>query len=376
MKTFGYGLIGSGFMGKCHAYAMRNATRTFALPLEPRFEIIADIDAASAAHAAGSLGFARSTGDWRTLATDPAVDVVSITTPNSLHKPMALAALAAGKTVWCEKPLAATPADAKEMADAAISVGAKTIVGFSYLRNPLVRLAHEIATSGEIGEPVSFRGLHLEDYMSDPTKPWSFRLDPTGGHGAIADIGSHLISIARHLMGDIDEVSGQVSTLVKHRPISAGSIETRAVEVDDQARAMLRFASGATGSIETSWMAHGRKLTLAFELTAAKGTIFLDFERMNELQLYTVGQGKAREGFKTILTGPDHPDYSAFVPVAGHHIGFNDLKTIEAKTLVEAFAGGRPPAWPNFADAWRVAQTVEAIVRSSRERRWIKTGEM
>ena len=310
MKTFGYGLIGSGFMGKCHAYAMRNAPRTFALPLEPRFEIIADIDAPSAARAAGSLGFARSTGDWRTLVTDPAVDVVSITTPNSLHKPMALAALVAGKTVWCEKPLAATPADAKEMADAAAKAGAKTIVGFSYLRNPLVGLAHEIVASGEIGEPVGFRGVHLEDYMSDPARPWSFRLGPTGGHGAIADIGSHIISIARHLMGAIDEVSGQVSTLVKHRPISAGSIETRAVEVDDQARALLRFASGATGSIETSWMAHGRKLTLAFEVTGTTGTILLDFERMNELLLYTVGQGKGREGFKTILTGPDHPHYS------------------------------------------------------------------
>ena len=123
-------------------------------------------------------------------------------------------------------------------------------------------------------------------------------------------------------------------------------------------------------------MAHGRKLTLAFELTGAKGTIFHDFERMNELQLYTVDQRKGREGFKTILSGPDHPHYSAFVPVAGHHIGFNDLKTIEAKTLVEAFAGAGPAAWPDFADAWRVAQTVEAIVRSSRERRWIKPVEM
>jgi predicted dehydrogenase len=148
------------------------------------------------------------------------------------------------------------------------------------------------------------------------------------------------------------------------------------VEVDDQARALLRFASGATGSIETSWMAHGRKLTLAFELICARGTIYLDFERMNELLLYTMGQGKGREGFKTILTGPDHPYYAAFVPVAGHHIGFNELKTIEAKILVDAFAGGKPAAGPDFTDAWRVAQTVEAIVHSSRERRWIKTAEM
>jgi predicted dehydrogenase len=376
LKTFGYGLIGSGFMGKCHAHAMHNAPRTFALPLEPRFELVADVDAPSAAKAAHALGFARSSGDWRALVTDPSVDVVSITTPTALHKPMALAAIAAGKTVWCEKPLAPTPADAREMVDAAMNVGAKTIVGLSYLRNPLLGLAREIVSGGEIGEAVSFRGLHLEDYMSDPATPWSFRFDPAGGHGALADIGSHILSFARYLMGEIEEVSGQVSTLVKRRPVAAGATEMRAVEVDDQARALLRFASGTTGSIETSWMAHGRKLTLAFELTGTKGTIWVDFERMNELHLYRLGQTKGRAGFKTILTGGDHPPYGAFVPAAGHHIGFNDLKTIEAKTLVDAVAGTGPPAWPDFTDAWRIAQTVEAIVCSSRERRWVKTAEM
>jgi predicted dehydrogenase len=338
--------------------------------------LLADIDAGSAAKAAQALGFARSTGDWQSLVADSAVEVVSITTPNTLHKPMALAAIAAGKAVWCEKPLAATPADAKEMVDAASKARVKTIVGFSYLRNPLMGLAREIATSGEIGEPSGFRGLHLEDYMSDPATPWGFRLDPAGGHGAVADIGSHILSVARFLMGEIDEVSGQVSTLIKRRPVVAGASETRAVEVDDEARALLRFASGASGSIETSWVARGRKLTLAFELTGTKGTILLDFERMNELRLFTAGQPTGRAGFKTILAGVDHPPYGAFVPAAGHHIGFNDLKTVEAKTLIEAVAGSGPPAWPDFADGWRIAQAVEAIVRSSRERRWVKTAEM
>jgi predicted dehydrogenase len=177
-------------------------------------------------------------------------------------------------------------------------------------------------------------------------------------------------------MGEIEEVCGQVSTVVKRRPVASGATELRDIEVDDQARALLRFASGATGSIETSWVADGRKLTLAFEVTGAKGTIWLDFERMNELNLYTVGQPKGRAGFKTILTGVDHPPYGAFVPATGHHIGFNDLKTIEAKTLIEAIAGAGPAAWPDFSDAWRIAQTVEAIVCSSREHRWVKTTEM
>src|SRR5579871_5042018 len=194
MKTIGYGLIGSGFMGKCHARAMYAVPRAFALPVDPRLEMLADVDAATAQRAASELGFARSTGDWNALVTDPKVDIVSITTPNTLHKPMALAAIAAGKAVWCEKPLAATPADAKEMAEAAKKKGAVTIVGFNYLRSPMMAVAKEMVTSGEIGEPVSFRGVHLEDYMADPTAPWSFRFDPAGGHGAVADIGSHIIS--------------------------------------------------------------------------------------------------------------------------------------------------------------------------------------
>ena len=377
MKTLGYGLIGSGFMGKCHAHAMYAVPRTFNLPAEPKLELLADVDAATAEHAAKSLGFARATGDWKSLVTDKAVDIVSITTPNILHKSMALAAIAAGKTVWCEKPLAATPADAKEMADAAKKAGVKTIVGFNYLRHPLMGLAREIVTSGEIGTPISFRGVHLEDYMADPAAPYSFRLDPAGGHGAVADIGSHILSIARFLCGEIEEVSGQVATVIKKRPIAAGSSEMRTIEVDDQARALLKFANGMTGSIETSWIAQGRKLTLAFELTGSKGTVLLDFERMNEMQLYVSGAPRGRAGFKTILAGADHPNYAAFTPAAGHHIGFNDLKTIEAKILIDAVAGsGSRAAWPDFTDAWRIQQAVEAIVRSSRERQWIKTAAM
>jgi predicted dehydrogenase len=377
MKSLGYGLIGSGFMGRCHAQAMDRVARTFTLPAEPKLELLADIDDATAARAAAELGFARATGDWKALVADPAVDIVSITTPNILHRPMALAAIAAGKTVWCEKPLAATPADAKEMADAAMTAGVKTIVGFNYLRHPLMGLAKEIATSGEIGEVISFRGIHLEDYMADPAVPFSFRLDPAGGHGAIADIGSHILSLARYLCGEIEEVSGQTVTVIKQRPVAAGSKVMRAIEVDDQARALLKFASGATGSIEASWVAQGRKLTLAFELTGSKGTVLLDFERMNEVQLYVSGAARGRAGFKTILAGADHPNYAAFTPAAGHHIGFNDLKTIEAKILIEAMAGaGDSQAWPDFTDAWRIQQAVEAIVRSSRERRWIKPAEM
>jgi predicted dehydrogenase len=371
MQRIGIGLIGSGFMGRCHAMAFRAVSGIFTdLDATPVLEILADIDAPTAARAAGAMGFARSTGDWHALIADPAVQVVDVTTPNQFHKPMALAAIAAGKHVYCEKPLAPNAADAREMADAAERAGVQTFVGFNYLKNPMLAAAREMIDAGEIGTVVSFRGIHAEDYMADPAQPWMWRLDPTGGHGAIADIGSHILSMARYLCGEIVEVSGQVATVIKQRPVAPGASETRPVLVDDQARALLRFASGATGSVEASWIAAGRKMTIAFEITGTKGTIAFDQERMNEIQVYTAGQTRGREGFKTILSGPAHPHYGPFCPAPGHHLGFNDLKTIEVRAILAALSGG-PKFFPDFREAARVQATVDAIVTSARERRWV-----
>jgi len=371
MKRIGIGLIGSGFMGRSHAIAFRAVSGIFSdIAATPVLEILADIDAPTAARAANAMGFARSTGDWHALIADPAVHVVDITTPNQLHKPMALAAIAAGKHVYCEKPLAPTAADAQEMADAAERAGVQTFVGFNYLKNPLLAFAREVIEGGEIGEVVSFRGLHAEDYMADPAALWTWRLDPVGGHGAIADIGSHILSIARYLCGDIVEVCGQVATVIGERPAAPGASETRKVLVDDQARALLRFASGATGSVEASWVATGRKMTIAFEITGTKGTLAFDQERMNEIQLYVTGQARGREGFKTILSGPAHPHYAPFCPAPGHHLGFNDMKTIEVRAILAALSGG-PVFLPDFREAARIQATVDAVVTSARERRWV-----
>jgi predicted dehydrogenase len=375
MERIGIGLIGSGFMGRSHALAFRTAPAVFDLRVSPILELLADIDAATAARAARSLGFPRSTGDWQALIADPEVGLVDITTPNVWHKPMAMAAIAAGKPVYCEKPLAASCADAKEMADAAATTGVQTFVGFNYLKNPMLALAREIVMSGEIGDVVSFRGIHAEDYMADPSTPWSWRLDPAGGHGVVADLGSHIISIARFLAGEITELVGQIETVTKHRPVAMGAVETRPVEVDDQARALVRFASGATGSIEASWVSVGRKMTIAFEVTGTKGAIAFDQERMNELHLFTAGQPHGREGFRTILSGPAHPHFAAFCPAPGHHLGFNDMKTIEVRAILDALSGG-PAFMPDFGEAWRIQQTVDAIVRSAHERCWVRVTDM
>jgi predicted dehydrogenase len=369
-KKIGIGLIGSGFMGRSHSHALHAAPGIFDLPVTPVMEMLADVNAELAAQAAAALGFARSTGDWETLVADPAVDLVDITTPNTLHKPIALAAIAAGKDIYCEKPLAPNAAEAKEMTDAAEKAGVKTAVGFNYLKNPMVALAREIVANGEIGEVVSFRGIHAEDYMTDPSSPFTWRLDEKGGHGVVADLGSHIISIARYVVGPIASLTGQIKTVVGERPVAPGSREKRKVLVDDEARALVTFANGATGSLEASWVKPGRKLYLAFEVTGSKGSILVDHERMNELQLYIAGQPRGREGFKTILAGPDHQFFREFVPAPGHHLGFNDMKTIEVRALLTALAGG-PPFQPDFREAWEIQRVVYAIVDSAREKTWI-----
>src|SRR6202789_2258016 len=168
------GLIGSGFMGKAHAFGYATATRVFDLPYELELHAIADVDDTAAAKAAAALGFSRATSDWRSLVADPAIDVVNITAPNALHKEMALAAIAAGKHVYCEKPLAPLAADAREKAEAAEKAGGKTQVGFNYLCNPLFALAREMIVGGELGDIRGYRGVHAEDYMADATGAYTF----------------------------------------------------------------------------------------------------------------------------------------------------------------------------------------------------------
>lgn len=375
MKKLGIGLVGSGFMGRSHAHAFRAAAGVFDLPLAPSLELLADVNDEVAANAARALGFTRSTGDWQALVADPAVELVDITAPNSLHKPIALAAIEAGKPVYCEKPLAPNALEAKQMVDAAERKGVRTAVGFNYLKNPMVALAREIVASGEIGEVVSFRGIHAEDYMTDPKAPFTWRLDADGGHGVVADLGSHIISIARFVVGPIESVVGQLRTVTDQRPVASGASEMRSVTVDDEARALVQFAGGATGSLEATWVAAGRKMMLAFEVTGSKGTVVVDHERFNELQLYTTGQARGRDGFKTILAGPEHESYKEFCPAPGHQLGFNDIKTIEVKALMTALAGG-PKFMPDFREAWEIQRVVDAIVQSAREKRWLDVAEM
>ncbi len=363
------GLIGSGFMGKTHSFGFATAARVFELPISFEMEMLADISMEQAENARRALGFNRATDDWRDLIKDPDISVIDITAPNALHKEMALAAIAAGKHVYCEKPLAPLAKDALEMAEAAEAAGVKTQVGFNYLMNPMLNVAREMIAAGELGEIYSYRGVHAEDYMADPNGAWTFRHDPVGG-GALADIGSHALATAEFLLGPISQVMGDCRTLIPVRKDSQGN--DRKVEVDDVSHAFVQFEAGITGTIEANWVATGRSMQHDFEIYGSKGSLHFSQERFNELHYFSTSDAIGRGGFRRIEASPAHAPYGDFCVAPGHQIGFNDLKAIEIKGYAEAIAGLAPEPF-NFRAGYRIQSLVEAIHTSSREKVWVIT---
>lgn len=361
------GLIGSGFMGKAHAFAYGTAAKVFDLPFAVELHTLADANPELARKAADALGFAHSTADWRAMVGSPEIDVVHVTAPNALHKEMTLAAVAAGKHVHCEKPLAPLASNAREMAEAAEAKGVKTQMGFNYLCNPMLQLAREMIQAGELGEIRSYRGVHAEDYMTDAEAPYSFRNDPVGG-GVMADLGSHALATAEFLLGPIARVMGDCVTAIPERLDGRGG--RKPVETDDVSRAFLRFGSGASGSLEASWIAMGRKMQHDFEVYGSRGALLFTQERFNELHFYSADDAKGRHGFRRVEAAPEHPPYGRFCVAPGHQLGFNDLKAIEVAGFLDALAGRGPEPF-NFRKGWRIQNLVETVLDSSRAQAWM-----
>ena len=209
-------------------------------------------------------------------------------------------------------------------------------MGFNYLCNPLVELARDIIESGEIGEIFNFRSSYQEDYLSDPQAPFSWRcLRSQGGSGALNDLGTHLINMAEYLLGPLSSVYGTLSTVHTHR-IDPATGESREVENEDIAQVLVRFARGPVGTMEISRVGTGKKCGLDFEIHGSKGALMFDQERMNELRLFRTGDAADQSGYRTILAGPQHPDYASFCPAPGHGLGINDLKIIEARNFLRS----------------------------------------
>eukprot|EP01037_Dinobryon_pediforme_P002451 gene2451-2489_t len=376
MEKLQVGLIGTGFMGKAHALAWNSVKAVFGDVTKPELALLCDADEALTKKRADEYGFASYTTDWRALVNDPNIDVVSITTPNGMHRDMALAALQAGKHVWCEKPMALTLEDAESMRKAAQASGKVTLLGYNYTRNPAIHHAKALIESGAIGRVFHFRGWVDEDYLAAAEIPWSWRAKlKDAGLGVLGDLMCHLVSLATQVCGPIEKLIADTDIVHQQRPLADGSGKTGTVENEDVANGLVRFANGASGALLASRASWGRKNWLGFEVHGTEGTLLFQQEQMNELQLFSrkiAADGTpALQGFKRILTGPAHEPYKLFCPAPGHGLGFNDLKTIECADLIRAIEG-KAKAWPDFAAGCEIERVIHAFVQSQAEGRWIK----
>ena len=371
MESIGVGLIGTGYMGKCHALAWNAVHGVFGDGPVPSLVQLAEIDPGLAATRAAELGFARSTGDWHELIADPDVGVVSITTPNAFHAQMAIAALEAGKHVWCEKPMAASLGDAVQMCEAARASGRTAILGYNYIQNPVIREIERLVLDGAIGKLNHFRVEMDEDFMADPEAPFHWKNAATSGHGVLDDFGVHALSLIETLLGRVRNVLAHQSRPFTDRPTATGGraeIETR-----DVAGILVELASGASGIIALNRATWGRKGRLALQIFGDAGSILYDQERMNQFRIYRASGPLGEQGYSTILSAPEHPPYARFVPAPGHGLGFNDLKVIECRELLHAIVG-EPARVIDFDAGLRIEHAVDAMARSHQAGAWTEVG--
>ncbi|MFJ5621571.1 Gfo/Idh/MocA family protein [Peribacillus loiseleuriae] len=386
METIKVGMVGYKFMGKAHSHAYKDLPLFFPNVIRPEMKVICGRNTKEVVKAAYQFGWEEHTTDWMELVERDDIDLIDINAPSNVHKEIAIAAARAGKHVFCEKPLALTLQDSRNMLEAAEASGVKHMVGFNYRFAPAVMLAKKLVDEGRLGDIYHFRAWFLQDWLVDPNFPLTWRLQKEiAGSGSHGDLGAHLIDLAHYMIGDITEVIGINETFIKERPIPAnmtglsatGSADGKKekVTVDDATLFLARFANGAIGSFEATRFATGHRSTNSFEINGSKGSIIFDFERMNELQVYFGDDRDDVQGFRRVLaTDPVHAFSEAWWP-AGHTIGYEHTFIHEIVELMEAFRENRQPI-PNFKDGVKCQQVLEAVELSIARRGWVKPSEL
>ena len=370
-------MIGYGFMGKVHSHAWRSVNHFF--PDAPKVEmtLICGRNKEALENARELFGWNESETDWHKVIARSDIDIIDICTAGDTHEEIAIAALKAGKHVICEKPLANNAAEALAMSSAAAEAaksGVKSMVAFNYRRVPALAVAKQLIDSGKIGEIFHVRANYLQDWIIDPEFPLVWRLDKkTAGSGALGDIAAHIIDASYFLTGSkISRVSGQLKTFIKERPLpgtytglSAGSGRGRGeVSVDDTAVFTANFDNGAIGTFEATRFAAGRKNAMSIEINGSRGSLYFNFEDMNELLFHDHTTPSAEAGFRKILaTDADQPYVAAWWP-PGHIIGYEHTFTHEIYDFVKAIAEDTNPT-PSFADGLYVQQVLDAVEASA-----------
>lgn len=372
MKPIGIGVIGTGFMGKAHSIAYSASASVFGIGLRPNLEIVCDLSPERANQRATDLGFSRHTDKWQDVVNDPRVDLISVCTPNNTHSEISIAALEKGKHVWCEKPMSSSLGDSQIMAEVAEKSNSKTIVGYNYTKNPVVMHARKIIEKGTIGRISGFFCRYDVDNEADGSKPWSWRMSKElSGTGSNGDILSHVISVGHYLINSrISNVVGDISIIHKQRKDPKENEKSKIVDNDDMVSALVHFENGVHGHIGASRVSWGKKCGLTWEIHGTEGTITYNQERLNEIKLFTRQSDSSTDGFRTILSGPEHPFYSSFLPNGGHGLGFMDVKICELQGLLNAIENNKP-TWPNFNDGLAIEKVMERIDESAITKQWL-----
>lgn len=366
-NSIGVGLIGTGYMGKCHALAWTAVKAVFGDGPRPRLVHLAEANAELARQRGEEFGFARSTANWRELIADPDVDVVSVTTPNAFHAEMAIAALEAGKHVWCEKPMAVGLAEAEQMEAVARASGKVAVLGYNYIQNPMVRQIGRLVEAGSIGVINHVRVEMDEDFMADPDALFYWKSEGSSGYGALDDFAVHPLSLIQTLFGNPTRVFAHQAKPYADRPAADG--RRRAVETYDIASVL--FEVGAiSGILAVNRSAWGRKGRIALQIFGSAGSIVYDQERMNEVKVYRAHGPASEQGYTITLAAPAHAPYDRFIPAPGHGLGFNDLKIIECHEMLRAIDGAEARV-VDFTAGLRIERAVHAMAQSHAEQRWV-----
>ncbi|MGO9643291.1 MAG: Gfo/Idh/MocA family protein [Candidatus Bathyarchaeia archaeon] len=380
-KTLGVGMIGYN-IGRVHSHAWLNMPLYYnPPPAKPVLVGICGRDSERVKKFADKFGYKQTYTDWATMVKDPEIDVIDICTPPNIHAAVSVCACESGKHVICEKPLARTAKEAELMLRAAEKAGVKHMTAFNYRYIPAVSYARQLIQEGFIGRILNFRGAYLNIEIGDlgylnPSAPldWHFKSE-IAGYGAVADLGSHIIDIARFLAGEITSVAAATACFIKERPMPGAPEKKGKVEVEDAAVAAIKFENGALGTIETSWMAPGRKDFLRFEVNGSEGSLRFNLERINELEIFSLKDANANRGFRNILTTSKiHPFMENFWIEQGGGFGWDHAFVNEVYHFTDCIVNDKQvePIGATFLDGYKNCLVMDAIIESAYQERWLK----
>lgn len=379
-QSLGVAVVGFGWMGHVHARAYSRVLQHYPeLTLTPELVVVADPEPDRLSDAIQRYGFAHSTARWQDVLADDRVQAVSVTAPNFLHREIGEAVARAGKHLWIEKPVGLLASDAETIAAAIVESQLQSAVGFNYRNAPAVEHARTLIEHGAIGTVTNARFMLLTDYAAHPHGALTWRFQRVqGGSGVLGDLASHGVDLARYLLGEIDSLVADTAIFIRERPKPTGAAshfalaeggEVGQVENEDYLNCLLRFASGARGSLESSRISVGDQCNYGFEIHGTKGALYWDFRRMGELGV-SLGENYLDQTVQTVLVGPGHGETGAFQPGSGIALGYDDLKVIEAARFLQSIADDRPYG-ATIEDAVHSAKALDCMTTSARDQRWV-----